>query len=184
MIGQSVLALYRFSSNLGTFVTSERQNDINYWRRFVAESYSPSGVMRQALWNNTTRETKQFEITTQVLARYYFTLFESGVQNIQIILENIREKELPNSCHIVDCGKTSFIYWFENGCHVGYSSPPPIGGRRALVLLVLILVGSWLLEGLYEQLLTQVRKWRHLISGSMNIRSTFLETLCEIPPMS
>lgn len=78
--------------------------------------------MRQALWNSTTRETKQFEITTQVLARYYFTLFESGVRNVQIMLENTRETVLPNQGHIVDSPKASFIYWFENGCHVGLSN--------------------------------------------------------------
>lgn len=93
-------------------------NDINHWRRFVQEFYSPGGVMRQALWNSSTRETKQFEITTQVLARYYFTLFESGIRNVQIMLENTRETVLPNQGHIVDSPKTSFIYWFENGCHV------------------------------------------------------------------
>lgn len=90
----------------------------------MAEFYSPSGVMRQLLWNTSTRETKQFEVTTQVLARYYFILFGSGVQNIQIVLENVREKELANQCHAVECPKTSFIYWFENGFHVSFYSTP------------------------------------------------------------
>ncbi|RPB01006.1 hypothetical protein L873DRAFT_1827374 [Choiromyces venosus 120613-1] len=118
LLGHSVLGLYRFSGHLSAFNASRDPNDINYWRKFVQEFYSQSGVMRQLLWHNNTRETKQFEVTTQVLARYYFTLFESGVQNIQIVLENVREKELANQCHIVECPKTSFIYWFENGFHL------------------------------------------------------------------
>lgn len=112
------MKLHQFCSHLAAFETTRQANDINHWRRFVQEFYSPGGVMRQALWNSTTRETKQFEITTQVLARYYFTLFESGIRNVQIMLENTRETVLPNQGHIVDSPKTSFIYWFENGCHV------------------------------------------------------------------
>ncbi|KAG0125197.1 LIM-domain binding protein-domain-containing protein [Tuber indicum] len=118
LLGHSVLGLYRFSGHLSAFDASKESNDIDRWRRFVAEFYAPSGVMRQRLWHNNTRETKQFEVTTQVLARYYFVLFGSGVQNIQIVLENVREKELANQCHIVECPKTSFIYWFENGLHL------------------------------------------------------------------
>ncbi|PWW73800.1 hypothetical protein C7212DRAFT_220757, partial [Tuber magnatum] len=118
LLGHSVLGLYRFSGHLSAFDASRDPNDINHWRKFVAEFYSPSGVMRQLLWHNNKRETKQFEVTTQVLARYYFILFGSGVQNIQIVLENVREKELANQCHIVECPKTSFIYWFANGFHL------------------------------------------------------------------
>lgn len=82
--------------------------------------------MRQALWNSTTRETKQFEITTQVLARYYYTLFESGVRNVQIMLEGTRETPLPNQGHIVESPKASFVYWFQNDCHVSWSISNPL----------------------------------------------------------
>ncbi|CUS13056.1 unnamed protein product [Tuber aestivum] len=118
LLGHSVLGLYRFSGHLSAFDASKEPNDINHWRRFVSEFYSQNGVMRQLLWHNKKRETKQFEVTTQVLARYYFILFGSGVQNIQIVLENVREKELSNQSHIVECPKTSFIYWFKNGFHL------------------------------------------------------------------
>lgn len=144
--GASVLKLHQFCSHLAAFETGRQANDINHWRRFVQDFYSPGGVMRQALWNSTTRETKQFEITTQVLARYYFTLFESGIRNVQIMLENTRETVLPNQGHIVDSPKTSFIYWFENGCHVSlfksYFAYP------ALTMISMPLVGCyWRIEG-------------------------------------
>lgn len=105
--------------------------------------------MRQALWNSTTRETKQFEITTQVLARYYFTLFESGIRNVQIILENTRETVLPNQGHIVDSPKTSFIYWFENGCHVSRFKSYFV--RLALTMVLLPPVGCyWCIKGNFQ----------------------------------
>lgn len=105
--------------------------------------------MRQALWNSTTRETKQFEITTQVLARYYFTLFESGIRNVQIMLENTRETVLPNQGHIVDSPKTSFIYWFENGCHVSRFRSYFV--RLALTMVSVPPVGChWCIKGNFQ----------------------------------
>ena len=43
---------------------------------------------------------------------------------MQMILENAREKDLPNGGHFVDSAKSCFIYWFVNGCQV--SSHPDI----------------------------------------------------------
>lgn len=75
--------------------------------------------MRQQLRNTEKNELKQFEITTALLARYYFTLFESGVQTIQMTLEHPREKPMVNGM-MVECPRATFIYWFEGGCHVGF----------------------------------------------------------------
>jgi hypothetical protein len=37
---------------------------------------------------------------------------------MQLITEKAKEKELPNNYHFVECQKSSFIYWFENGSQV------------------------------------------------------------------
>jgi hypothetical protein len=121
-LGLSVLRLHQFADHLGSFNPSVQNNDINHWRKFVGEFYSPVGVMRQGLVHNQKGEMKQFEITTNLLARYYFTLFESGIRNVQMLVEQPREKPTVNQGTIVDCAKTSFIYWFENECHVSFSA--------------------------------------------------------------
>lgn len=118
LFGLSVLRLHQFADHLASFHPAVQDNDINHWHRFVGEFYSPIGVMRQRLAHGGKNETKQFEITTNLLARYYFTLFESGIRTVQMILEQPREKPTVNQGMIVECMKTSFIYWFENDCHV------------------------------------------------------------------
>ena len=62
--------------------------------------------------------SKQFEISTPALARYYLTQFASGIRQIQMLVEGMRERELPSGGLIVESQRTSFIYWFTNNCHV------------------------------------------------------------------
>lgn len=96
----------------------KRSNDFAYWQSFADRFFSQNGVLRHQLWSATDQTAKQFEISTPALPRYYWTHFNSGVQNIQMILENARERELQNGGHFVD-SKSCFIYWFPNGHHVG-----------------------------------------------------------------
>jgi len=141
--GASVLKLLQFGDHLSQFSVSPRlqqygppdgthasqpqarkqSNDLNYWQNFVDRFFSPSGVLRQQVWNSDTASTKQFEISTPALPRYYWTHFTSGVQNMQMTLENAREKDLPNGGHFVESAKSCFIYWFVNGCQVSNDLP-------------------------------------------------------------
>jgi hypothetical protein len=91
---------------------------MGYWSRFVDKFFSPTGVLRQTLWNSKDQSTKTYEINFAALPRYYWTLFSSGVHNIQMILENAREKELANGGHFVESQKSSFIYWLTNECQL------------------------------------------------------------------
>lgn len=70
------------------------------------------------MWIVDEQTTKQYEITFPALARYFCTHFESGVKNMQMIMEKGTEKELPNNCNYISSEKSSFIYWFENGSQV------------------------------------------------------------------
>ncbi len=38
-----------------------------------------------------------------------------------MILEKPQEKELPTGGHYVESAKSCFIYWFVNGCQVGFT---------------------------------------------------------------
>ena len=49
--------------------------------------------------------------------RYFYTHFKSGVENIQMILESVAERDLPGGGHYVE-SQNSFLYWFPNGCQV------------------------------------------------------------------
>ena len=50
----------------------------------------------------------------------FHTHFESGVKNMQMVMEKGSEKELPNSGHYIESQKSSFIYWFDNGSQVSF----------------------------------------------------------------
>ena len=81
----------------------------------MGDYFSPTGTMRQNLWNNNRNESKQFEIGNPILARYFWELIESGVNSIQFMLEGMREKELPNGQGmVVECVKAGIIYTYKD----------------------------------------------------------------------
>lgn len=118
--GQSILTLYSYAEVLSNFQSRGEAHDLSYWQTFVERFYSPGGVLRQGVWNNTAG-SKQFEIATPALARYYLTQFTSGISQIQMCVEAARERESGNGGHIVESGRTSFVYWFKNECQVRLS---------------------------------------------------------------
>ncbi|KAL8654694.1 MAG: hypothetical protein Q9226_003336 [Calogaya cf. arnoldii] len=116
MKGASVLKLVHFADQLGNFSTPPRKNELDFWVNFVERFFSHTGVIRQQLYYSADQSTKQFEISpTPTLARFYWTHFNSGVRNIQMIVERFREFDAPNGGHMIKSEKTSFIYWLANG---------------------------------------------------------------------
>lgn len=105
-------------TNQNQIAYRKRSNDFAYWQAFADRFFSQSGVLRPQLM----AAAKIFEISTPALPRYYWTHFNSGVQNIQMFLENARERDLPSGGHFVE-SKSCFIYWFPNGHHVGQNCP-------------------------------------------------------------
>ncbi|KAI9754615.1 MAG: hypothetical protein M1815_005497 [Lichina confinis] len=113
--GRFLLQMMQFADHLSNFADLSWGNDLAYWQKFVDQFFSQSGILRQQLLCQADSSSKQYEISTSALPRYYCTHFESGVRKIQMILENAREREVPNHCHYVESPKASFIYWFESG---------------------------------------------------------------------
>jgi hypothetical protein len=76
--------------------------------------------MRHSIYINDDKEKphKQYEISFHALGRYFNTHFESGIDNMQMIMGGSSEKELPNNGHFIESIKSSFVYWFTNGTHV------------------------------------------------------------------
>lgn len=102
----------------------KQRDDLNYWLSFVDRFFSPRGVLRHSVWIMDEKivdegSNKQYEITFPALARYFHTHFESGIKNMQMIMEKGSEKELPNNGHYIESQKSSLVYWFDNGLQVG-----------------------------------------------------------------
>ncbi|PYI35309.1 hypothetical protein BP00DRAFT_442833 [Aspergillus indologenus CBS 114.80] len=113
MKGAAILHLNSFAEHLSSFQSRGEAHDLAYWQQFVGRFYAPGGVLRQGVYNHQTG-SKQFEIGTVALPRYYYTQFTSGIRHIQMVVEGARERDLPNGGHIVESPRTSFIYWFTN----------------------------------------------------------------------
>jgi hypothetical protein len=139
--GHYILLLKQFGDHLSLFASTSKpletymatgkqrlealgekqKDDLNYWANFVDRFFSPAGIFRHCVWvYGVENESKQYEITVPALARYFYTHFESGVQNMQLIMEKGSEKELPNNSYYLESSKSSFIYWFDNGSQVNH----------------------------------------------------------------
>ncbi|KAJ5759520.1 Transcriptional activator ptaB [Penicillium odoratum] len=115
----TVTVLAHYADSLSSFKSRDETADYAYWSAFVDRFYAPGGVLRQGVWSSQTG-SKQFEISTPALARYYLTQFTSGIEQIQMVVDGPRERDNPNGDggHIVESGRTSFIYWYTNESQV------------------------------------------------------------------
>ena len=92
---------------------------MQYWKTFVSKFFSDGGVLRQELSHtNGDGGKKAYELSISALPRYYWTHYNDGVQNIQMIMAGATEKELGAGGHFVESAKLTFIYWYANGTHV------------------------------------------------------------------
>jgi hypothetical protein len=137
MKGHSLMRLVQFGEHLSAFgkqtkplaaymangaqrLAAEGQKqkeDLGYWGAFVEQFFSPKGVLRHSVFVNDEHSNKQYEITFPALPRYFYTHFDSGVKNMQMILEKGTEKALPAG-HYIESQNASFVYWFDNGSQV------------------------------------------------------------------
>jgi hypothetical protein len=99
---------------------SKQTDDLNYWLNFRDRFFSPKGVLRHSVWVVDDSSNKQYEIAFPALARYFHTHFESGIKNMQMIMEKGSERELPNNGHYIESQRSSFVYWFDNGSQVSF----------------------------------------------------------------
>jgi len=118
--GTYILKLVLFSDHLSSFSTAKRSNDLEFWQSFVGKFFAPEGRLVQHIWNpQDGGRSKEYTITVPSLPRYYWTYYNSGVQNMQMKVENPKEAAMPNNCHFVAFEKAQFTFWYENGSQVG-----------------------------------------------------------------
>lgn len=120
MKGHCLLKLMQFAEHLSGYPGTKQKDDLSYWTEFVHRFFSPRGVWKQTLHTVDDHEgDKQYEIGFPTLARYFSTHFESGVTNIQLILEKgTTDKPLTGDCHYIENSKASLQYWFEDRSHL------------------------------------------------------------------
>jgi hypothetical protein len=118
--GQYTLKLFNFATKLNGCNASNPsfRNDMPFWQQFVRENFAPAGVLRQQTWTASDESTKDYEFTVGLIPRFYYAFFSNGVQRIQMIVESLTEKILPTGGAIVDCPRSSVIYWHTDGHQV------------------------------------------------------------------
>ena len=94
---------------------------MSYWIDFVHRFFSPRGVFRHAIHEEKGEESsdKQYDIPFPALPRYFHAYFDSGVKNMQLIMDKgIMDRPLTGDGHLIENTKASMVYWFETGSHV------------------------------------------------------------------
>jgi hypothetical protein len=98
------------------------KDDLSYWNAFVGRFFSSNGVFRHSLHITENEEStdKQYEIAFPAIARYLHTHFSSGVKSMQLILgKGTIDRPLHGDCYSLENSKSSLVYWFDSGSHVG-----------------------------------------------------------------
>lgn len=117
--GSYILKTVLFTDQLSSFHADKRTNDIDYWQSFVSKFFAPDGRLVQHVWYPTGGgRTKEFTVPAASLPRYYWTHYNSGVQNLQMKVESAKESQLPNACWVVGFEKAQFTFWYGNGTQV------------------------------------------------------------------
>lgn len=83
--------------------------------------FAENGVFRYTIPNTDENEQpeKSYDITFHALPRYFHTQFDSGVRNIQLVMDKITEfPPSNNGRHVIETTKANMVTWFEGGSHV------------------------------------------------------------------
>lgn len=118
--GQGTLKLLNFVEQIGRFTANRGvDNEVSKWQSFVDKFFVEHGSFVHVVFHNTQERTKQFEIVYAALPRYFYTLFNTDVINLQITLDGATEKSSPPDLKVT-CDRAKFIYTYRNQCQVIY----------------------------------------------------------------
>jgi hypothetical protein len=123
--GQGTLKLLNFVEQIGKFEATEtedgkKNNNVDRWQAFVDKFFTETGSFIQVVsMAETPDRTKQFEIVYAALPRYFYTLFNTDVTDLQITLDGATEKMAGPELKVT-CDRAKFIYTYSNHCQVVY----------------------------------------------------------------
>ncbi|KAI9261092.1 LIM-domain binding protein-domain-containing protein [Sporodiniella umbellata] len=110
--GQAVLRLLQFAEQLSP---GEQATDRSFWDAFVQDFFTAAGTLKMGLLNTETNKRKSFEVNQSLLARYFHTNYQCGVNSIQMTLEKTAEYIFPGDIMNVECPRVSFLHKYDNG---------------------------------------------------------------------
>jgi hypothetical protein len=118
--GTGTLKLMNFVAEMGRYGSTDAgENSLERWQGFVEKFFTVTGSFIHCVFSNSTERTKQFEIVYAALPRYFFTLFNTDVTNLQITLDGSTEKSSGPELKVT-CDRAKFIYTYKNQCQVVY----------------------------------------------------------------
>lgn len=118
--GQGTLKLMNFVDQIGKYTTNQGDpNVVPRWQTFVDKFFTETGSFIHIVYSTHAERTKQFEIVYAALPRYFYTLFNTDVTNLQITLDGATEKASPPELKVT-CDRAKFIYTYKNQCQVVY----------------------------------------------------------------
>lgn len=118
--GQGTLKLMNFVDQIGKYDTrSSEPNKVERWQAFVEKFFTETGSFVHVVYSTAAVKTKQFEIVYAALPRYFYTLFNTEVTNLQITLDGATEKSAHSELKVT-CDRAKFIYTYRNRCQIIY----------------------------------------------------------------
>ncbi|KAF1944249.1 hypothetical protein EJ02DRAFT_464329 [Clathrospora elynae] len=120
--GQATLKLLNFVEQIGKFTSDGDEKDpnsVSRWQTFVDKFFTETGSFIHVVTSASSDRTKQWEIVYAALPRFFYTLFNTDVTNLQITLDGATEKTAHHE-HKVTCDRAKFIYTYRNQCQVVY----------------------------------------------------------------
>lgn len=122
-MGQGTLKLLNFTDQIGKFDVApdenRKNNNVERWQAFVDKFFTETGSFVHVICSSSAERSKQFEIVYAALPRYFYTLFNTDVTNLQITLDGANERVGPNEVKVT-CDRAKLIYTYRNSCQVIY----------------------------------------------------------------
>jgi hypothetical protein len=115
--GQGTLKLLNFVDQISRFSSARGLNKIENWQSFVDKFFSESGSFINNFWSDRTEGTKQWEIIYAAIPRYFYTLFNTHVENLQITIDGAQEKSTGTETKVT-CDRAKFIYTYKTQCPI------------------------------------------------------------------
>jgi len=139
MSQSAVSRLAHFTDRLGMFSTVPRQDlkDVyRFWQHLVQEFFAEEGVFRLTLIDKHSGqgESRIFEISTALLARFFLEQNKAGVERILIGVNGAMENKLANNSHFLNSKRSTFTFIYRGGVQVGAVSQV----FKAIMLIVLL----------------------------------------------
>jgi hypothetical protein len=116
--GKTLLRVFNFADRLGAFRADQQPNDMNHWRKLISQHFMDEGVFRMTLKSRTDKSSKIFEVNASSLPRFFYTQYESDVDQIQLLLDGAIEKTISDTHQFVQAERARMLFWFRDGTQV------------------------------------------------------------------